>query len=79
MDGTLEGRRKLRWLWWWQEGLCPSCLQKITRDTGWHLHHVIKRSERGTDRISNLILMHPNCHAQLHSSEKKDPAGASAV
>lgn len=79
MDGTLEGRRKLRWLWWWQEGLCPNCLQKITRETGWHLHHVIKRSERGTDRISNLILMHPNCHAQLHSSEKKDPAGASAI
>jgi RNA-directed DNA polymerase len=54
MEATLEGRRKLRWLWWWQEGLCPVCDQKITRDTGWHLHHIIKRSQRGSDKCTNL-------------------------
>lgn len=69
MDGTLEGRRKLRWLWWWQEGLCPICDQRITRDTGWHLHHVVKRSEGGSDKLTNLVLLHPNCHTQLHSKE----------
>lgn len=76
MDKTLEGRRKLRWLWWWQEGLCPICDQKITRETGWHLHHVIKRSERGSDRLTNLMLLHPNCHMQHHVAEKKAAAGA---
>ena len=69
MDIALEGRRKLRWLWWWQEGLCPICLQKITRDTGWHLHHRIKRTRGGSDKLTNLVLLHPNCHQQLHVNE----------
>ena len=70
MDRTLEGRRKLRWLWWWQEGLCPGCGQKITRETGWHLHHIIRRSERGSDKLTNLELRHPNCHMQHHAVER---------
>jgi RNA-directed DNA polymerase len=77
MDVTLDGRRKLRWLWWWQEGLCPICEQKITRETGWHLHHIIKRSQRGSDKLTNLVLLHPNCHMQHHSTEKSDSAGVS--
>lgn len=77
MDKTLEGRRKLRWLWWWQEGLCPVCEQKITRETGWHLHHIVKRSERGSDKLTNLALLHPNCQMQYHASEKNGPAGIS--
>jgi RNA-directed DNA polymerase len=77
METTLEGRRKLRWLWGWQSGTCPICDQKITRDTGWHLHHIVKRSERGSDKLTNLVLLHPNCHMQYHSKEKYGPAGAS--
>jgi RNA-directed DNA polymerase len=69
MDQSLEGRRKLRWLWWWQEGDCPICLQKITRETGWHLHHRIKRTKGGSDKLTNLVLLHPNCHSQLHVNE----------
>jgi RNA-directed DNA polymerase len=69
MDETLEGRRKLRWLWWWQDGMCPACDQRITRETGWHLHHVVKRSRGGSDKCSNLALLHPNCHMQLHAME----------
>jgi len=69
MDQSLEGRRKLRWLWWWQEGDCPICLQKITRETGWHLHHRIKRTNGGSDKLTNLVLLHPNCHSQLHVNE----------
>ena len=77
MGRTLEGRYKLRWLWWWQEGRCPVCEQKITRETGWHLHHIVKRSERGSDKLTNLILLHPNCHMQYHVLEKHGPAGIS--
>ena len=77
MDKTLEGRGKLRFLWWWQEGLCPICEQKITRETGWHLHHIIKRSQRGSDKLTNLVLLHPNCHMQRHVLENKGPAGIS--
>ncbi len=39
MESDLKGRRKLAWLWYWQEGLCPCCNQKITKETGWHIHH----------------------------------------
>ena len=77
MDKTLEGRRKLRWLWWWQEGLCPHCDQKITRESGWHLHHIVQRSQRGSDKLTNLVLLHPNCHLQYHARESADPAGIS--
>ena len=77
MDKTLEGRRKLRWLWWWQLGKCPICDQSITRETGWHLHHVIKKSKRGSDKLTNLVLLHPNCHMQHHVLEKKGAAGLS--
>ncbi|WP_374512914.1 group II intron reverse transcriptase/maturase [Niveibacterium sp.] len=73
MDGTLEGRRKLRWLWWMQEGLCPACQQRITRESGWHLHHIIKRSQRGSDKLTNLVLLHPNCHMQYHATENDGP------
>ncbi|HSC07838.1 MAG TPA: group II intron reverse transcriptase/maturase [Steroidobacteraceae bacterium] len=69
MEATLEGRRKLRWLWWWQDGCCPVCDQRITRDTGWHLHHREPRSRGGSDKLTNLVLLHPNCHSQVHVTE----------
>lgn len=69
MEADLKGRRKLAWLWYWQEGLCPKCSQKITKATGWHIHHVIKRSAGGSDQMSNLELLHPNCHRQHHVNE----------
>lgn len=69
MKATLEGRRQLVTLWRWQDGRCPYCGQKITRETGWHIHHVIKRSEGGSDQLSNLLMLHPNCHRQHHANE----------
>jgi len=69
MYTSLAGRRKLAWLWYWQEGRCPKCSQRITKETGWHVHHVIKRSEGGKDNVSNLELLHPNCHHQHHVTE----------
>jgi RNA-directed DNA polymerase len=69
MESDLKGRRKLAWLWYWQEGLCPCCKQKITKETGWHIHHVVKRSEGGSEQMSNLQLLHPNCHRQHHATE----------
>ena len=69
MESDLKGRRKLAWLWYWQEGLCPCCNQKITKETGWHIHHVVKRSQGGSDTMGNLQLLHPNCHRQHHANE----------
>ena len=67
MAGTLVGRWTLRLLWKEQGGICPVCHQKITTVTGWHNHHILWRTHGGKDTIENHVLVHPNCHQQIHS------------
>ena len=67
MAGTLVGRWTLRLLWKEQGGICPVCNQKITTVTGWHNHHIEWRTHGGKDTIENRVLVHPNCHQQIHS------------
>ncbi len=69
MNHTLSGKAKLRHLWKRQDGLCPVCTQKITKLTGWHNHHLVERSKGGSDKAENRVLLHPNCHRQVHNSE----------
>jgi RNA-directed DNA polymerase len=76
MKATLMGRRKLYWLWERQGGNCPHCGTKITKATGWHAHHVIWRVFGGPTKLSNLQLLHPTCHVQLHARIRKEPAAA---
>jgi len=66
MVDDLRGRRQLIRLWREQDGLCPVCQQKITQLTGWHNHHIIWRSRGGSDKAENRVLLHPNCHQQVH-------------
>jgi RNA-directed DNA polymerase len=67
MAHDLKGRRQLLYLWKQQDGLCPRCHQTITRLTGWHNHHTIWRTYGGSDTADNRVLLHPNCHRQVHS------------
>jgi RNA-directed DNA polymerase len=67
MANDLKGRRQLLQLWREQEGICPVCRQKITKLTGWHNHHIVWRSHGGSDSANNRILLHPDCHRQVHS------------
>jgi RNA-directed DNA polymerase len=67
MADTLKGKRWLIHLWKEQNGRCPMCQQKITKITGWHSHHIEWRSKGGPDTAENRVLLHPNCHQQLHS------------
>jgi RNA-directed DNA polymerase len=67
MFAALKGRRWLQHLWKEQSGLCPLCQQKITKITGWHSHHILWRSQGGSDGTENRVLLHPNCHQQVHS------------
>ncbi len=67
MAETYEGRRQLTRLWEEQNGICPICHQKITRETGWHNHHIQPRVYGGPDADENRILLHPNCHRLVHS------------
>lgn len=69
MEANLKGYKKLLRLWMEQDGLCPVCQQKITKITGWHSHHIIWRVNGGKDGNSNRVLLHPNCHRQVHSQK----------
>lgn len=66
MADALKGRRQLLYLWREQQGLCPVCQQKITHLSGWHNHHLVWRSHGGSDTAANRVLLHPNCHRQVH-------------
>jgi RNA-directed DNA polymerase len=67
MARHLRGRRHLLRLWREQDGLCVVCHQRITQLTGWHSHHLVWRTHGGSNRVENRVLLHPNCHAQVHS------------
>ena len=67
MVHDLKGRRKLLYLWRHQDGFCPVCHQKITSVTGWHNHHIVWRTHGGSNTAENRVLLHPNCHRQVHS------------
>ena len=72
MGKELLGNWKAWQLWKNQNGYCPECNELITPETGWHIHHVVYRVYGGKDILSNLRLLHPNCHRKLHQ-EKPSP------
>lgn len=67
MVNNLRGRRQLLYLWKEQGGMCPVCRQKITKLTGWDNHHIVRRTDGGSNKAANRMLLHPNCHRQVHS------------
>jgi RNA-directed DNA polymerase len=66
MASTLTGRGKARYLWLEQDGKCLVRGQPLTLETGWQMHHLLWRTYGGTDDVNNLVLLHPNCHRQIH-------------
>jgi len=67
MKTVLKDNHRARRLWLDQQGLCPICRQKITTQTGWQCHHIIWRVHGGDNSLQNQVLLHPNCHLQVHS------------
>lgn len=55
-----------------QSGICPVCLQSMLYDHNLEVHHILSRKLGGKDPISNLVLLHKVCHAQVtHSTDAK--------
>lgn len=81
MSDKLGYRRQVNSLYQSQGGKCAHCGTTLTNETGWHDHHIIYRIHGGNDALSNRVLVHPNCHAQIHSLNlsvaKPAPAGVS--
>lgn len=67
--GKLKKMKTVAALWKRQGKCCPRCRQLITNQTGWNIHHRIRKVMGGSDDMSNLELLHPNCHRQLHCGE----------
>ena len=44
------------------EYCCQVC--GLQKDSGLHVHHVLKRIEGGTDHLDNLLTVCPSCHAR---------------
>ena len=66
MLDTFRGTKTLRFLWMEQHGLCPLCNIKITRITGWRLHHCVPLVKGGSKSADNRLLLHPECHDRVH-------------
>lgn len=62
------GLCKLLTIWQHQEGRRHVCSKRITKETGWHLHHIVHRVDGGSDASSNLCHLHRACHRQGHST-----------
>ncbi len=75
---SMQGKRKILTLWLRQQKCCPCCGQFITKETGWNIHHVVERSKGGADTLDNLVLLHPNCHRQVHYCESDGGVAGSA-
>ncbi|HCF2456866.1 TPA: group II intron reverse transcriptase/maturase [Pseudomonas aeruginosa] len=71
MQNSLRGRKKLINLWLEQDRRCPICQELITQTTGWHVHHIVRRVDGGKDGNTNLVMVHPNCHSQIHANGLK--------
>jgi RNA-directed DNA polymerase len=77
MANDLQGRRAAQILWKKQGGKCPVCGQGLTGEDRWHMHHVEWRVYGGSDALDNRILLHANCHRQVHSQGLKVEPAAS--
>lgn len=63
----LAYRKQILSLFQSQKGLCPICKLPITKETGWHDHHILYRTKGGGDSLNNRVLLHPLCHQRLHA------------
>src|SRR6202140_4171320 len=66
IQDTFRGTRTLRFLRHERRSLCTVCNTKITRITGWRLHHCVRRVMGGSQSAENRVLLHPECHDRVH-------------
>ena len=68
MKQNLTGNKGL--LWRIQKGICPNCKQHMnpSHPRIIHVHHVLARKHGGSDKLSNLVLLHEHCHYTIHTN-----------
>ncbi|MGR5262037.1 group II intron reverse transcriptase/maturase [Vibrio astriarenae] len=65
---SMQGYLKLWRIAERQNFTCPVCCQQFNSEDEWDIHHIIRRVDGGSDKVSNLLMLHLNCHRQIHSS-----------
>ncbi len=43
LENAIWGKKRLLAIWRSQGSLCPICRQRITHETGWNVHHKVKK------------------------------------
>jgi len=64
---TLHGQGRRWQLWREQKGKCSVCQQILDLDTDRDVHHLVRRTMGGADTLTNTVLLHANCHRQVHA------------
>jgi RNA-directed DNA polymerase len=64
---TLRGQGRKWQLWREQKGKCLVCQQALDPDIDLDVHHIVWRSLGGADTLQNSVLLHANCHRQVHA------------
>lgn len=55
-----------------QQGMCAECgLPLLPEETGLDVHHIQWRTNGGSNKVENLQALHPNCHRQHHSLDRR--------
>ena len=55
-----------------EEGKCQLCKKGFSRGNPSHIHHNKPRSESGSNRVKNLVLLHKRgCHRKIHDKNIK--------
>ncbi len=67
LSDQMQHRREWSSLYKSQRGKCVLCGGMITKETGWHDHHIEYRLHGGSNALQNRVLLHPVCHQKVHS------------
>lgn len=70
---SLAGNLKLWKIVERQNFQCAVCQQTFNSEDEWDIHHIIRRVDGGSDDSSNLMMLHVNCHRQIHVSQLPIP------
>jgi hypothetical protein len=68
-EGDLMGYKNMRsYLFARESCTCQYCGKKIEKNQKAEVHHIIPKSQGGTNMADNLALLHDKCHDKLHKN-----------
>ena len=70
-----DARQSTYWTSRHKGAMCAWCHTLLHNGEPLHWHHVVPLSEGGKDEASNLVLLHAECHQQLHYVQSQLPSG----